>query len=637
MKSRIVQTVPPGIEFISDWDEYTIPKGEHCIVDKGMTGCGYTEMVLTNEDPVVLCSPRKLLLENKTESHKKKGDKNLLYIDETIREDLEYHVYDHLQKCSELGVPPKFLITYDSTGRIVDVLKELDFFDEFVFVVDEFQSIFLDSYFKVGVEFDFIENLQNCKNVIYLSATPMLSKYLNQLEMFKGLDFYQIDWSESGISNIVYINRKRTNSLVSECIKIVKQYQNGYYPITTIGKEVYTSKEAVFYFNSVTEIIRVITKCGLTPQNTSIICSRTDNNKKKLRHIKFDFGKIPLEGETNPMFTFCTSAVYMGVDFYSDSANSYVFADPNISCLALDISLDLPQIMGRQRNKNNPFKNSLALFYKTKRKGELELTKENFDEYREEKKKNTQGLLNFYTKGTKKEKDLYVEKLKSDIQVSNYSKDFVSISEKTGEPVYNPLIDIADQRAWDVSQKDYQDAITVTKRLQGISNLEVNLGIYSSNDEQILKDFLDNEFYPCKIFDDRLKLYCEFRDKNKDNPVIMEGLLNRVTDQRFNQYYNYFGASGCRAVSFQEASLLRLLRDASKDNLLVKEIYSTFKEGDRYLSADIKEILRGIYQKLSLSKSPKASDIKEYFELSITNITTPEGVKKGFILKKRLQ
>ena len=636
MKARIVQEVPPGTEFISDWDEYTIPKGEHCIVDKGMTGCGYTEMVLTNEDPVVLCSPRKLLLENKTESHKKKGDENLLYIDENIREDLENNVYYHLQKCSELGIPPKFLITYDSTGRIVDILKKLDFFDEFVFVVDEFQSIFLDSYFKVGIEFDFIENLQNCKNVIYLSATPMLGKYLNQLEIFKHLNFYQIDWSNSGIANTVYINRKRTNSLVSECIKIVKQYQNGYYPITSIGKEVYTSKEAVFYFNSVTEIIRVITKCGLTPQNTSIICSRTDNNKKKLRHIKFDFGKIPLEGEENPMFTFCTSAVYMGVDFYSDSASSYVFADPNISCLALDISLDLPQIMGRQRNKNNPFKNSLALFYKTKRNGELELTRENFIKLQEEKKRNTQDLLNIYDKVTKKEKDLYVEKLIDSIQVSNYSRDFVSISEKVGKPVYNPLIDIADQRAWDVSQRDYQDAITVTKRLQGISNLEVNLGIYSSEDEQILKDFLDNEFYLCRTFEGRLKLYCEFRDENKDNSVIMEGLLNKVIDQRFNQYYNYFGTSGCKAKKYCEAELLRELRNATKTDLLIEEIYSTFKEGDRYSMAELKEILRGIYQKLSLSKSPKASDLKEYFEMSKTNVITPGGKKNGFILKKRL-
>ena len=57
--------VPPGTQVISEWKEYSIPRGEHFIVDKGVTGCGYTEYCLTNNLNVVLCSPRKLLLENK--------------------------------------------------------------------------------------------------------------------------------------------------------------------------------------------------------------------------------------------------------------------------------------------------------------------------------------------------------------------------------------------------------------------------------------------------------------------------------------------------------------------------------------------------------------------------------------------
>lgn len=56
--------VPKGTEFISDWKDYVIPVG-HCIVNKGVTGCGYTEMCLRNDLNVILCSPRKLLLKNK--------------------------------------------------------------------------------------------------------------------------------------------------------------------------------------------------------------------------------------------------------------------------------------------------------------------------------------------------------------------------------------------------------------------------------------------------------------------------------------------------------------------------------------------------------------------------------------------
>lgn len=40
IKSEI--KVPHGIKYISEWGEYELPEGEHCIIDKGVTGCGYT-------------------------------------------------------------------------------------------------------------------------------------------------------------------------------------------------------------------------------------------------------------------------------------------------------------------------------------------------------------------------------------------------------------------------------------------------------------------------------------------------------------------------------------------------------------------------------------------------------------------
>ena len=637
MNKKIIK-IPKGIEYISQWREYIIPKGEHCIVDKGVTGCGYTELALTNDDPIVLCSPRKLLLENKSEKHLKEKHYNILYLDGLSLERMLEVVEEHLNYCREIGKPPKFLITYDSTKKIVFCLGRLGVLNEFTFVVDEFQSIFLDSYFKVGVEFDFVNNLQECQNVIYLSATPMLDKYLEKLKEFKDLTFYKLDWEESGYVETITIGRKNTNSLTMECCKIVNEYLEGKFPmLTNSNNEVIESREAVFYFNSVAEILRVIRKCGLTKENTMIVCSKTEKNEKKLKREKFTFSKIPLEDEPNPMFTFCTSAVYMGVDFFSDCACSYVFADPNIDCLALDISLDLPQIIGRQRNKKNPFKNYIVLFYKTKRDCKLELTEENFKKYQEIKKKKTLDLLNLFDRANEDEKIVYVEKLIESIEYSNYSKDFVSVSESTGVPVYNTLIDIADQRAWDVSQKDYQDTISVTKAIFDLENFKTRVGDYCDKEELILRDFLDNYFYATNFFDDRLKLYCEFMDKYKDNPIIVEGLLHRIDNPKFYHFYNYFGTSGCRAKSYEEKKLDTIWRDATKSDNLSVEIYSRFKEGDRYLMSDLKLIIKDIYQKLSISKSPKATDIKEFFEISRTSMVTPEGRTNGFILKKRLK
>ena len=637
--NKIPIIIPKGIEYIGQWKEYSIPRGEHCIVDKGVTGCGYTEFALRNDDPLVLCSPRRLLLENKSEKHAKEGRENVLYLDSIGQFEMYEVVKNHLELCKEKGLISKFLITYDSTKKIVEVLRYFGVLNDFIFVVDEFQSIFLDSYFKVGVEFDFVRNLQECPSVIYLSATPMLEKYLVRLDEFKDLPIYEMNWKKSGYVETINIGRKQTNSLTTECVKIVKNYLSGRFPMMiTEDNRVLQSKEAVFYFNSVAEILRVIRKCGLTPENTIIICSKSEANEKKLKKEGFTFGKIPLADEQNPMFTFCTSAVYMGVDFISDCASSYVFADPNVECLALDISLDLPQIIGRQRNKANPFKNYIALFYKTKRIGEHELTEENFREHENRKKEKTLALLNIFDKVDHLEKEAYLEKLVESIEYSNYKGDFVSISETSGRPVYNKLIEIADERAWDVTRKDYQDTISVTKAIKDLKNLETRVIDYYDEDGLILKRFLDDKFYSSYTFRERMKLYCEFRDKYQDNPVIMEGLLHKITDYRFHQYYNYYGTKGCSARNFQDSELKRGWEDSTKEDMLLFEVYERFSTGDRITKSDIKLELGNIYGKLSLSKTPKATDLAEYFELSKTNVITPEGEKKnGFKLGRKLK
>ena len=59
-------TVPEDIEYISEWKDFEYPIG-HVIYDKTICGCGFTEYCLNNPIPLVLCSPRKKLLENKEE------------------------------------------------------------------------------------------------------------------------------------------------------------------------------------------------------------------------------------------------------------------------------------------------------------------------------------------------------------------------------------------------------------------------------------------------------------------------------------------------------------------------------------------------------------------------------------------
>ena len=65
MNKQIIN-VPENVRYISEWEDFdnSILQG-HSIINKTITGCGFTHYCLTNNIPTILCSPRKFLLENK--------------------------------------------------------------------------------------------------------------------------------------------------------------------------------------------------------------------------------------------------------------------------------------------------------------------------------------------------------------------------------------------------------------------------------------------------------------------------------------------------------------------------------------------------------------------------------------------
>ena len=166
----------------------------------------------------------------------------------------------------------------------------------------------------------------------------------------------------------------------------------------------------------------------------------------------------------------------------------------------------------------------------------------------------------------------YLQKLKRDSE--KYIHDFVGISKKTGKPVYNSFIDIANERSWEVSQKDYQDKISVTKSLESISS---NIYEYQSDLEKEAQDFLDTKFYSTGIFREKMKMYCEFMDKHKGNKEVSDIIYFKIKDPKYRKYYNFYGTSGCKAVSYEEKKLEIGMIDVDKISELSSVIYKKFK------------------------------------------------------------
>lgn len=68
MKKEKIE-VPEKIRYMSEWKGYSIFNFPH-ILNKQIPGCGFTEYCITNNEDVILCSPRKILLQNKYDQHK---------------------------------------------------------------------------------------------------------------------------------------------------------------------------------------------------------------------------------------------------------------------------------------------------------------------------------------------------------------------------------------------------------------------------------------------------------------------------------------------------------------------------------------------------------------------------------------
>ena len=678
---KIIEEVPEGIRYLKEWKEFSIPN-EVSILNKQITGCGFTEFCLTNDEDVILCSPRKILLEDKEQQHK--GE--VYYIrnnyekearvdddissdrpnmenteedqdeEEEIEESIDFDnlpdkirdmyksIRDSYKECQKLNRPCKILVTYDSFRHVRWVLNKLHVLYKFRIVIDEFQSIFTDSKFKSSTELEFLNHLRGIKKVCYVSATPMIEEYLDMLEEFKDLPYYELDWESKDPGRVInpkIVAKQYTKGITTIVKDIVDSYRDENYDSAIVEidgiKTKVESREAVFYVNSVKNICDIIKKCKLTLNETNILCARTDKNERQLKKAfkvgkKVNvFGEVPNKGEVHKKFTLCTRTVYLGADFYSTNAKSYIFSDANIDSLAVDISLDLPQILGRQRLEINPWKNRAELYYKMTREDNIKSGAE-FKAYMENKVRKTQNLLLSYSTTPDLAKHDLAEKYQNDARNSKYKLDYVAVDKHAGsdiKPVFNNLVMVAEMRAFQIQQVDYRD------RFRLFSSIDKTNVEYDNDVMDIVKQA---ELLP--YFNQKMRyLYC------LDMPEeLAKKVFDNLLDTNLAKYYYSISKEKAGTLHYQKGELekeynrVSLISSTVQVEKLTNEIYSNFLVGMKYPKSYIKEKLKEIYDKLGYSKTAKANDIEEYFETKTCKVVDSLSGKRdnGFeLIKKR--
>ena len=611
MKKEVIK-IPANIKYLTERDKFIeefgkpfeLPNG---ILNKEIPGCGATTVALTDEHKTIICSPRNELLKNKHEQY----PDTLLVIGGVDTIEIEAYL-----QTAEL---PKILVSYDSVYKLIGCIK---YKSDWRVVVDEFQCLLADSSFKSEIELHFLDNSRSFPYVTFLSATPILDKYLEQIDHFKDMNYYQLDWEEK---DIVRVYRERTKNPINAALEIVRYYQNGNYPSVYVNGERIYSKECVIFLNSVNNIVNIIKQTELKPEEVNIIVGNSNDNDKQIARIGEGFkrGRIPLKGETHKKFTFCTSTAYAGCDFYSTNAATFVISDCNRPNTAVDIATELVQIAGRQRLACNPFRQFLTFVYNVNAE---EVEQETFNEHLCRKVNVT---LDEIRDNNNAGEALRAKRIKDFRRIPDnvkYQDSYTMYDEQKGEFVFNRLAYVNEQYCFDVQKFNYQNGVIVKKLLQDSSFDVSENQTYAVYQEQ-LKHLIKKE-----PFVDRMQAYCEYRAKQGlIVNLAMSTLESKYPELRY--YYEALGADRIKALNYKEKKLLNEIHIMKTKNKIRHELHGIIHIGDRILTTDIQQTLHDVYDRLGIDKSPKAADLNEFFEIHPVKIPTANGRKNGFEIR----
>lgn len=587
---KVIISVPSGTKYLSDFrneagQKFRLPNG---ILNKELTGCGGTTLALEDEFKTVICSPRRKLIENKAAQYP-----NSLLVIEGVTE-------DKIREYIESVAVPKILTTYDSFRKIK---KAVGSFEGWKVVVDEFQCLLNDSAFKADTELAFMKELQSCPFVTYLSATPILDKYISQIDYFKDKTYYQLNWADK---EKVFIRRIKTPNPIGGAVAVIENYKKGYFPTfeDEEGNKV-ESKEAVIFLNSVTDIANIIKQTRLQPEEVNIIVADNSENQKLIKKIGADYstGRIPLKGEEHKKFTFCTSTAYMGVDFYSPTASTFVISNCKKVNTAVDIATELCQIAGRQRLDINPFRRHIFFIYNTTKE---EVPEAEFRRVIDEKKEYSRIRIKQYQELPPKFRAKARNELLAISRTIGNETFYLSYNEAEDSFEYNKLAELSDMLSYEVQNHTYRNGLMVRKELIATDK-------FSLKENQSYEAF--GEYLRGKVqrtsFREKMKDYLTY--KESENKFVRALCFYLAEEEpKLRDYYELLGADRIRALSCDEANLRREVAAISNEGRVEINLKKILKAGQRITKAQLKVLIQQQYNLLGIKKTAKATDIAKF-------------------------
>lgn len=554
----------------------------NCIFNKVITGCGGTTVALSNNECYIIAVPTQELIKNKIKRDEAGVGTYTLQNGETreifglfgyssymMKKDLMDYIERHEIK--------KIMCTYDKMEMLLHFINPKDY----RLLVDEYHTLLKAYSFREKAINRVFSTYRMYKSFCFMSATPIMPDFKPSI-----LDDVEEVMAEWDNVEKITVNLQYSNKPFLTAANIINRYKaDGFIEVN--GNKSY---EAFFFINSVNEICKILKHCNLTNDNARIICADTEDNRKKLG----DFN-ISTSNSANKQFTFVTCKSFEGVDYFSDSAISFVVSSASAEHTKLAIDTDIPQIVGRIRSKNNPFRNKIVHIYnRTNKDIDLITTFEEMTDITNRTEEAAKQQIEKYNKATTRAEKIAIKRL--------INNDL--ILETEDGIYYNDAILKLDLYNFKVNQIIYKSGISVRTEYQerGVQTTAIT---YNKEEGEMKTE---NETKAITFKEAYLKaLSCQDlvqRDNYLKVDLVKEA-IEKLTPEEV------------RAARYTKKAVKELLISKNeKLNQFTKAIKMIKKEmsyNEFVPVAKVKAMLANIYETLGIEKKAKATDITAFF------------------------
>ena len=538
----------------------------NCIFNKVVTGCGGTTIVLQNSEDYVIAVPTTELIINKTDitiAGVSREPYNGIYpfglfgrFDDALPRLKEY--------LNSSGTK-KIMCTYDKVPRLMEYIKP----SNYRLLIDEYHCLLKAYSYRQKAINGVLENFRQFKSFCFMSATPILPSFKpNCLADVKEI---QADWGDS-IEKLT-VELQQTNKPYALVANIINAYKRDGFITSEEGIRSY---EAFFFINSVTDIVAILKHCNLSNEEARIVCANSDENERKLSGYAISNSRSP-----NKMFNFITSKSFEGADYHSKTGLCFVVSTQSNPHTQASIDTDIPQIAGRIRTKDNPFRNFMVHIFNTNyKKLNLDMTYEQMEAKTNSALEKAQKTVEFFNSA--KDKDVK-ENLRANI-MQNLNKWYMSYDSINDKFILNDILPKLELYNYQVNQRIYKDGISVSKG-------------YSDNGiETSVEDYLKVED---SISTKKLSL--------EQQPLIRAAFHNlgvaRVKNLRYIK----------KSV---EAALSCLDDDKTKEQKLAQLIVRLIPTATTITVANVLDKMSQAYNEIGISRKPKSKDLHQWFDSS---------------------